>query len=313
MSKVIRVGTRDSHLAMLQTEWVAQRLQEIFPDRTFQIIKIKTTGDKILGIPLSKIGDKGLFTKELDIALLERKVDLAVHSLKDLPTATPEGLTIAAITERWDARDALISRNGVPIQGLPRGATIATGSLRRKAQLLHFRPDFNIIDLRGNLNTRFRKFDESDWDAMILAVAGIERMGWQERITGKIPFDIMLPAVGQGSFAVVCRDDDEKTRKVVSAVNDAAAQIAGLTERAFLRTLEGGCQVPIGALAEVSESRIKLTGCVCSLDGTQLYRDSIEGAIGKPEETGIRLAEQLLDMGGREILQEIIESQRVSK
>lgn len=305
MKKNINIGTRDSQLALWQTDWVKERLQKRLPEIRFETQMIKTTGDRVLDIPLAQIGEKALFTKELDIALLRGEIDLAVHSLKDLPTQIPEGLTIAAVTERWDVRDALISRNGRGLKDLPTDATIATGSLRRTAQLLHFRPDFQIVDLRGNLNTRFRKFDERDWDAMILAVAGIERLGWQQRISEKIPLEIMLPAVGQGSFAVVCREDDFPTRKIVQTVNDPAAETAATAERAFLRTLEGGCQVPIGAYARVENRALHLAGCVCSLDGREMFRSFLTGNIEEAEKLGITLAEKLLKMGAGEILEEI--------
>ena len=311
MNKPVTIGTRDSQLAMWQTRWVRERLEKAFPEHRFETISLKTTGDNILDIPLNKIGDKGLFTKELDAALLRGDIDLAVHSLKDLPTVLPAGLTIGAITERWDARDALISRSAPSLAQLPAGATVATGSLRRKAQLLHQRPDLNIVNLRGNLNTRFRKFDESAWDAMILAVAGVERMGWGERIREKISLEVMLPAVGQGSFAVVCRSEDRAVLNLLRTLHDASATAAALAERAFLRTLEGGCHAPIGALAEVQSGKLILHGCIASLDGRQLIRDAISSDYSEHtrpadlEKTGSALAKRLLDRDGREILDAI--------
>lgn len=306
MNREFRIATRGSELALWQTNWVRSELEKRFPEARFETLTIKTTGDKILDVPLAKIGDKGLFTKELDTSLLKGETDFAVHSLKDLPTKLPEGLAIAAITKRWDARDVLISRNGEVLADLPRGARVATGSLRRRSQLLHYRPDFEILEIRGNLNTRFRKFDEADWDAMILAAAGVERLGWSGRISEKISTDILLPAVGQGSLAILCREEDDETREFLINMEDRESMLAARAERSLMRTLEGGCQVPIGAHASVSETGISLAGCVCSLDGHRLVRDSVStGPGGDPEEPGARLAEILLENGARGILREI--------
>jgi len=305
MNRTIKLGTRGSQLALWQTEWVAEQLKQLFPKISFEIQTLKTKGDKILDVPLAKIGDKGLFTKELDRALLNEEIDMAVHSLKDVPTAIPEGLIIAAVTQRWDARDALISRSG-KFADLPDGAKVATGSLRRKAQLLHVRPDLKMVDLRGNLNTRFRKFDESDWDAMILAVAGIERLRWQERITEKIDFSLILPAVGQGSFAIICREEDWEMRELLIPINHPASATAANAERALLRTLEGGCQIPIGAYAHIVDGKLLLDACIASLDGKKLIRDQLSGNPEDSREIGVALAHRLLENGGMEILQEII-------
>ena len=308
MSRLIRLGSRGSQLALWQSRWVKERLQEADPSLRMEITVIKTTGDKIVGTPLSKIGDKGLFTKELDRALLSGNIDLAVHSLKDVPTELPAGLGIAAVTERWDARDALISRGSSSIAALPQGAAVATGSLRRRAQLLHLRPDLKIIDLRGNLNTRFRKFDESDWNAMILAVAGVERLGWGERISAKIPTTEILPAVGQGSFALISRDDDAPLLAKLRRLNHTPSEIAARAERAFLRELEGGCQVPIGALAEVHDNELAFFGCLGDLGGKELLRERLSGGTSEPEKLGRVIAQRLLKRGGREILKKIRES-----
>lgn len=306
MNREIRIATRGSELALWQTNWVRAELEKRFPEVRFESLTIKTTGDKILDVPLAKIGDKGLFTKELDASLLRGETDFAVHSLKDLPTKIPEGLAIAAITKRWDARDVLISRTGAALANLPVGARVATGSLRRRSQLLNHRPDLEILDIRGNLNTRFRKFDEADWDGMILAAAGVERLGWHQRITEKISPDILLPAVGQGSCAILCREEDLEMREFLSGMEDRDAMLAARAERALMRTLEGGCQVPIGALASVSETGIVLAGCVCSLDGRILVRDSVSSEPGaNPETLGARLAGILLENGAREILRGI--------
>lgn len=308
MNSIIHIGTRGSQLALWQTNWVKERLQKQFPEFRFDSAIIKTTGDKILNVPLSNIGDKGLFTKELDNALIRGDVDFAVHSLKDLPTEIPSGLMIGAITQRWDVRDALVANNGATLDTLPEHAAIATGSLRRKAQLLAYRPDFRIVDIRGNLNTRFKKFDESDWDAMILAVAGIERLGWHQRISEKIATDIMLPAVGQGSFAVICREGDERILSLLQAVNDEPAALAATAERAMLKTLEGGCQIPIGALAEIKDSELQLRGCVCQLDGKVVVRErksiQLNGRNDRAaaDQLGSDLAALLLQNGAGEIL-----------
>ena len=317
MNKIIHIGTRGSQLALWQTNWVQGRLQKLFPQFDFEPVIIKTTGDKILDVPLSNIGDKGLFTKELDAALLRKDVDFAVHSLKDLPTEIPSGLVIGAITERWDVRDALVSKSAATLQKLPPHAAIATGSLRRKAQLLAFRPDLRIVDIRGNLNTRFQKFDDSDWDAMVLAVAGIERLGWHHRIAEKISVDTMLPAVGQGSFAVICREGDDRILSILAAVNHPDAALAAAAERSMLKALEGGCQIPIGALAEVVNRELLLRGCVCQLDGRQMIRKQLavhlteNENIRKAEELGVELAMVLLRNGAKEILDEIAMEARV--
>lgn len=310
-NKIIRIGTRDSELALWQTRWVEQRLREAFPDHEFSEHSLKTLGDRILNQPLNKIGDKGLFTKELDNALLRGDIDLAVHSLKDIPTQLPDGLTIGAISERWDPRDVLMSKSGAGLKNLPQGAVIATGSLRRTAQLRHFRPDFQISDLRGNLNTRFRKYEEADWDGMVLAAAGVERLGWSNRIAERIDSAIMLPAVGQGSFGIMCRDDDRNILEKIARLNHRPSQLAALAERALLRTLEGGCHVPIGALGIAGEAQLALSACICSLDGRRYFRDSItvklrEGREAEvSERAGVRLAHRLLALGGREVLDEM--------
>ncbi len=308
----VTIGTRGSQLALWQTEWVREQLTGLYPQLTCQVKTVKTIGDKILDVPLAKIGDKGLFTKELDVALLNGEIDLAVHSLKDLPTQLPDGIVIAAITERWDPRDSLITKTGFTFRELPPGAVVATGSLRRRAQVLHHRPDVQIVELRGNLNTRFRKFDENSWDAMILATAGVERLGWSDRISEKISTELILPAVGQGAFGVVCRANDEKMLNLLAPLNHLSSRLATLAERSLMRTLEGGCQIPIGALGILEDGQLSLAGCIGSLDGKQLVRDSLSIPLtGEADEEtavelGERLAKKLLDMGGEEILNAII-------
>lgn len=305
MRKTVRLGTRGSDLALWQTNWVKQRLQQNFPKIDFEIIPLKTTGDKNLESPLSRMGDKGLFTKELDMALLENRIDLAVHSMKDVPTQFDDELTIAAVTQRWDARDALISRKNKSLDDLPDGGVVATGSVRRQAQLLHYRPDVGIVNIRGNLNTRFRKFDQSDWDAMILASAGVERLNYSSRISQKIPFEVMLPAVGQGCFAVMTRRENDEIFPLLSSIHVPEVSIAVSAERTLLRKLEGGCQIPLGALGEVVNGTVKLRACVVSLDGEKYFHDEVEFPSDKPEAAGETLAQKLIDAGAGDILREI--------
>ena len=302
----VRVGTRGSKLALWQTEFVRRKLSDVFPDVEFEVKVIKTKGDKILDSPLSKIGDKGIFTREIEIELLNREIDIAVHSLKDLPTKLPEGLIIGAVTEREDVRDVLISKDNLKLAELPKEAVIATGSLRRRAQLLHFRNDFKFVDLRGNIDTRFRKFDESNWDAMVLAFAGVRRMNYECRIAELISTDIVLPAVGQGAIAIEVREDDVKILDLVRRINHIETELATRSERALLRRLEGGCQVPIGAFAVVNDGKIKISAMISNFDGTFFVRDSIEGFVSNDvEELGFELAEKLLEQGGARILEEI--------
>lgn len=301
----IRIGTRGSALAMWQTNHVSSILKELFPDLEIEINKIKTTGDKILDVALAKIGDKGLFTKEIEQALLEDSVDFAVHSSKDLPTVLPEGLYLAANLERADVRDALISKGGLPLADMPRGAKIGTSSLRRRAQLKHFRPDFALYDLRGNLDTRLAKLDSGELDAVILASAGLDRMGWSERITQRIPTDISLPAVAQGAIGIEIRIGDEATLGIIETLNHQPTYLAIRAERALMRELEGGCQVPIGAHAILDGENISMIAMVANLDGGRLIRDSIVMPSSDPEAVGITLADRLRELGADEILAEV--------
>ncbi|MGA3244799.1 MAG: hydroxymethylbilane synthase [Bacteroidota bacterium] len=302
------VGTRGSELAFWQSTFVKSRLSTFHPTLRVELQIIKTLGDKILDSPLSKIGDKGLFTKEIERALVEKSIDLAVHSLKDVPTQLPFGLTIGAITEREDVRDVFI---GHPKKGytrfadLPSGAQIATGSLRRKSQLLQHRPDFRIVDIRGNLNTRMHKLESSDWDGMILARAGVKRLGWDSLITEILPVDVMLPAVGQGALALEVRDDDEDTRQIIGSLHHEETARAVVGERTFLRFLEGGCQVPIGTYGRIENEIFKLDAVIGSIDGTRSVRGRISGSPSASAHLGEELAQQLLSQGGKEILNEI--------
>ncbi|HWQ89236.1 MAG TPA: hydroxymethylbilane synthase [Desulfitobacteriaceae bacterium] len=301
--KTIRIGTRDSQLAMWQAKWVQSQLSRLYPACEFLLVPMKTKGDKILDVALAKIGDKGLFTKELEEGLLREEIDLAVHSLKDLPTVLPAGLEIAAFCLREEPRDVFISKSGLSLNNLPAGAILGTSSLRRKAQLLHYRPDLNFIDLRGNLQTRWQKLLDSDISGIILAAAGVIRIGWEERITELIPVHIMLPAVGQGSIALEIAAERSDISKYLRELNHPETEMAVRAERAMMRELEGGCQVPIGALGRVQGREILLQGAVASLDGQRLLSCTVRGS--KPEKTGLEAAARLLAQGAKEILAEI--------
>ena len=301
----IIVGTRDSQLALWQANWVVDRLRKSNPGYTFRIQGIKTQGDNILDVALAKIGDKGLFTKELEVALLTDEIDLAVHSMKDLPTDLPSGLAVGAVCEREYPGDVLVSPHGYALDKLPEGAIIGTSSLRRTAQLLHYRPDLKIVNIRGNLSTRLRKMAEEKMDAIILAYAGIQRLGLAERITERIPMEICLPAVGQGSVGIEIRHLDEEIMDIVETIDHRPSRIAISAERNLLKRLEGGCQVPIGAYGQVIGAEIKVQGLIASLDGQQLVRDAMSGSVNEAAKIGVKLAESLLKAGGREILQAV--------
>ena len=309
-SDALRIGSRGSELALWQARWVQNELKARFPDLLVSIEIIKTTGDKILDSPLSKIGDKGLFTKEIEQALLDGVVDIAVHSLKDLPTQLPAGLNIGAVCEREDVRDVFIPHPSNPEKSLLKqrqGAKIVTGSLRRKCQLLNLRPDFEVIDIRGNLNTRLKKLEESDWAGMILAKAGVVRLGWEQKIGETMGTNQILPAVGQGALGVEVRADDRKTNEFISVLNHTATAQATEAERALLRTLEGGCQVPIGTFGRVELNEngafeLELDALVGSLDGRNVVRGTIHGNPEDGEALGRQLAETLLAGGADKIL-----------
>ena len=307
MTKEIVIGSRGSKLALWQSEWVKARLEALDPSVSVRIETFKTTGDVRLDVPLSTIGGQGAFTKELEVALLDRRVDVAVHSLKDLPTVTPEGLSITATPEREDPRDALVlragaAREGASLKGLPEGAVVGTSSLRRIAQLKHLRPDVRIKDLRGNVDTRLRKLDEGEYDALILASAGLRRLGFAGRISAAIEPGEMLPAVSQGSLGIETRADDEATNALVSRLDDPRTRAAVTAERALLRSLGGGCQVPIAAHATVEGGRLSLEGLVSTLDGTQVLRDRLEGGTGEAAGVGEALAGRLMGRGAGALL-----------
>lgn len=310
------IGTRGSELALWQSNLIKARLSEFFPTLDIELRIIKTLGDQVLDSPLSRIGDKGLFTKEIDQALLGRTIDIAVHSAKDVPTSLPAGLAIGALTEREDVRDAFIvhpEKRYRYLSDLPHHAKIATGSLRRRCQLLQNRPDLEVVDVRGNLNTRLKKLERSDWDGMILARAGVRRLGGEERITEVLPVEVMLPAVGQGALAVVLREKDDRVHEVVQKVHHEGTAIAVRGERAFLRFLEGGCQVPIGTYGKIEEGTFRLDALIGSLDGKRIVKGHIEGSPTESEGLGIQLARQLFERGGREILAEIRANQPVAR
>lgn len=298
------IGSRGSELALWQTHFVKSELQKLFPETIFNVRIIKTKGDAVLDTALSKIGDKGLFTKEIETALLTGEIDLAVHSLKDLPTVQPAGLKIGAVSKRETPNDVFISKKYSSINGLPKNARVATGSLRRKSQLLNFRPDLEIVEIRGNVPTRIAKFLASDLDGMILAFAGVHRLKLDSHISQIVPTEIMLPAVGQGVMAIEIRETDAEIAEMLKAINDETAQICITAERAFLRKLEGGCQVPIGAMAVVQETEIVLQGFVGSTDGGKVIRNTIKGKPQQAENLGLILAEKCLQMGAAQILNE---------
>jgi hydroxymethylbilane synthase len=304
-NKII-IGSRGSKLALCQTKMIAASLMNHHPGLVVEIIKIKTQGDKILDVPLAKIGDKGLFVKELEDALLNEQIDLAVHSLKDVPTDLPPGLIIGAVTTRENPQDILISRNNIQLQDLPPDATLGTSSLRRQAQLLHYSPRFKLVDLRGNLDTRIRKLTEQKMDGIVLAAAGVCRLGWQEKISQYLPIDICLPAVGQGALGIEIRETDQRLKTLIAPLNHPPTGAAAVAERALLKRLEGGCQVPLGAYAQVENNTLRLQGVIASVDGEKLIRDEISGKPDEAAELGVGLAERLLDAGGREILATIM-------
>ncbi|HBV96792.1 MAG: hydroxymethylbilane synthase [Peptococcaceae bacterium BICA1-7] len=301
----IRIGTRESRLAMWQAGWVAERIKEISPGCAVRLVGIKTKGDNILDAALSKIGDKGLFTRELEHAMIREEIDMAVHSMKDLPTLIPDGLTIGAVCLREYPGDVLVSKNGCKLSDLRPGAVIGTSSLRRIAQLKRVRPDFQFVNVRGNLNTRLKKLAEQDIDALVLAYAGLIRLGFRDRISEKLPFDILLPAVGQGAVGVEARVGDRFVMDLLKEIDHGPSRLAISAERALMRRLEGGCQVPIGALAIKDDQELLLEAMVASLDGSAMIRLSLTGSVNDPESLGTRLAEAMLAKGAGEILRKV--------
>ncbi len=305
MQKVIKIGTRKSLLAMTQSNWIKGLIEERYPDVTVELVKIITKGDKILDVPLAKVGGKGLFVKELEEALLSREVDIAVHSMKDVPAELPEELHIGIITKRENPHDAFLSNKYSSLEELPQGAKIGTSSLRRKAQLAKMRPDLIIEDLRGNLDTRLRKLDEGQYAAIILAVAGLNRLKLADRITSIFSSEQMLPAVAQGAVGIELRKEDKALLEGLSFLDHRDTDVAVTAERGFLTRLEGGCQVPIAGFAEVHGDKVTITGLVASLDGKEIIKKSASGAPADAKAIGRGLAEDLLAMGGKDILEEV--------
>ena len=303
--KRVIVGSRGSKLALIQTNWVISELKRLNPGLEFQIEKISTKGDKITNAPLSRLGGVGLFTKELEAALIKEKIDIAVHSAKDVPAVIHEGLTIGATPKREDPHDVLISCNNATLEKLPDDARIGTSSLRRKAQLLAFRPDFKILDLRGNLDTRLKKLETDDMEAIVVARAGLIRMHYTGQISQIIPFDIMLPAVGQGSLCIEIRKDDARIQKIVSGIDDDQTRIAIEAERSLLAKLQGGCQVPIGAYAEVQGKEVSIEAIICTLSGDHAILDRHSGHKHLAAKIGEELARRMLENGGLKILHEV--------
>ena len=299
------LGTRGSRLAVWQAEWVQARLQEIAPSVTVALRRIKTSGDMIVDVPLAAIGGKGLFVKEIEEALLRGEIDLAVHSMKDVPTILPDGLDILCIPAREDPRDVLISRDALSLDHLPKGARVGTSSLRRQAQLLHRRPDLTVQILRGNLDTRLRKLRNGKYDAVVLAAAGLRRMGWSNEVTEYLPPEVSLPAIGQGALGLEGRREDGFVQELVAPLEHRPTRTAVTAERALLERLEGGCQVPIAAHATIKGDTLIMDGLIASVDGRRLIRDMIQGPVSDARALGMRLAEQLLAQGGDSILSEI--------
>ncbi|MBD1862834.1 MULTISPECIES: hydroxymethylbilane synthase [Trichocoleus] len=312
-ARTIRIGSRKSQLALVQTYWVQEQLQKAFPDRTFEVHTMSTQGDKILDVALAKIGDKGLFTKELELGMINNEIDFAVHSLKDLPTRLPEGLMLGCVTERENPADALVvheKHKDKQLATLPAGAVIGTSSLRRLAQLRHHYPHLSFKDVRGNLNTRLAKLDAGEYDALILAVAGLHRLGMGDRIHQAIPSEVSLHAVGQGALGIECREGDAEVLNVIKALEHTPTAQRCYAERAFLRELEGGCQVPIGVNTEINGDALTLTGLVASLDGQTIIKESITGPATEAERLGTELANQAKQQGAQEILNQITAEMR---
>lgn len=304
MKKRIRLGTRGSQLALWQANHIKENLEKLH-NVEIEIVKIKTQGDKILDVALAKVGGKGLFVKELEDALLDGRIDFAVHSMKDVPVELPYGLHITAITKREDPRDVFISKNYDSLSSLPSGAKVGTSSLRRQCQLLALRPDLNIEVLRGNVETRIRKMQDGLYDAVILAYAGVKRLGLLEHVKEVIPEIYSLPAIGQGALGIECRIDDEDTNELLKPLNDEETSYCIRAERAFLRLLQGGCQVPIGAYAKIEQDRLIIKGLVGSLKGDRIITETVSGDKKDCEALGEALANVILNRGGKEILEEV--------
>jgi hydroxymethylbilane synthase len=305
MSNPIKIGTRGSKLALWQANWTKSALEKKFPSTPIELIIIKTQGDKILDVPLAKVGGKGLFVKEIEQALLTGQIDIAVHSMKDMPADIPEGLCIGAIPERENPVDVFISRNGDGFSELAAGSVIGTSSLRRGAQLRHARPDMVIRSIRGNLDTRLKKLESENFDALVLAAAGVKRLNFEHKITEYLDPGFMLPAIGQGALCIETREDDEIVGPLVASLDHASTRTVVAGERAFLNRLEGGCQVPIAGHGRISENQFTLTGLVAEIDGCRVIKGEKTGPLDSPETIGINLAEELLAGGADKILEKL--------
>jgi hydroxymethylbilane synthase len=305
MNNPIKIGTRGSKLALWQANWVKSALEKKSPPAPVELIIIKTQGDKILDVPLARVGGKGLFVKEIEQALLTRRIDIAVHSMKDMPADIPQGLCIGAIPERENPGDVFISRSGDGFRKLAKGSVIGTSSLRRGAQLRHARPDIVIRSIRGNLDTRLKKLESENFDALVLAAAGVKRLNLEHRITEYLDSTIMLPAIGQGALCIETRKDDPIVGPLVASLDHAATRIAVAGERAFLNRLEGGCQVPIAGHGRISENQLVLTGLVAEIDGSRVIKGEKSGPLDSSETIGIDLAEELLAGGADKILDKL--------
>ncbi|WP_044736400.1 hydroxymethylbilane synthase [Geobacillus kaustophilus] len=300
----IVVGSRRSKLALTQTKWVINELKQLGAPFTFEVKEIVTKGDRVLDVTLSKVGGKGLFVKEIEHELLAGGIDMAVHSMKDMPAVLPEGLVIGAVPRREDARDVLVSKGNRMLSDLPPGSVIGTSSLRRSAQLLAYRPDLTIKWIRGNIDTRLAKLESEEYDAIVLAAAGLARMGWgDDVISDYLPFDVCVPAVGQGALAVECREDDDELRRWLSRLNDEQTERAVRAERAFLQQMEGGCQVPIAGYAEADGGIVRLTALVASPDGKEKYKEIVTGA--DPEAVGRQAAAVLIEQGAKALIERV--------
>lgn len=305
----LRIGTRGSVLALWQANHVKATLESLHAGLEIELTTIKTTGDKITDVPLAKVGGKGLFVKEIEEALVRREIDLAVHSMKDVPTKLPESLHLAVVTQREDPRDALLSRDGTGFLMLPPGSVVGTSSLRRQAQLRARRPDLKFDSLRGNLDTRMRKLREGKYAAIILAAAGLKRLGLADQVTEFLEPDLSLPAIGQGALGLECRRDDERTNQLLLPLDHPDTHVCVEAERALLERLEGGCQVPIAAYGVLAGAdRIRLEGLVVSVDGTRLVRDTVTGLSAEARQIGLALGDRLLCAGADSILKEIYEA-----
>lgn len=308
-NNTITIATRKSPLAMWQAEYVRDRLLAAHPELTVELEGMTTQGDKILDSPLAKIGGKGLFVKELEVSMLNGKTDIAVHSMKDVPVEFPDGLHLAVICEREDPRDAFVSNDYKSLEDLPQGARVGTSSMRRQSQIRAIRPDLQILDLRGNVNTRLRKLDDGEYDAIILAAAGLIRLGFNERITQFIDTTLSLPAIGQGAVGIECRSDDIRVNSLLAALNDDETYTRVMAERAMNNRLEGGCQVPIAGHAELRDGQLVLRGLVGQPDGSEIIRGEISGPANEAEKLGTALADDLLARGAREILAALYQDQ----